>query len=383
MSTLKSAANNLSDHFIRYDEIKSVELHYKLENIQDLVESKHKIIHVCGSPWKFSFKKSDKLVFNLQALIANETRRCVLFGGVTIKYRSKLREHQNFMESTLFTPDQTKATVPIIAWDEFIDPKNGFVDDNSCEFSICIEMERVHSGVNKERIELKKITQCCELSNNAKYRVNIHNFSKIESVCTPEFKLTLIPFRMVLYKVRKIGINNILYPSISMEPYIRLRVFNLLRLRSNPNWLKRYTIVCEIKSKEATKSLIVRIDEQQFTPHKNWIDLNLISLDKLFNEDQHLILSDEMEMDVTINASEINELPRTNELRLYRNGELECPQCFRNLIDVPVSAAQCGHVFCTECVERQIVCSICQVRLDKSMLRSIYLPTTNRVLKKE
>lgn len=76
-------------------------------------------------------------------------------------------------------------------------------------------------------------------------------------------------------------------------------------------------------------------------------------------------LSNELETQTIMMRDEISKLQR----KLFRN-ELMCVICQTNQIDTVI---ECGHVFCSECVQNIAKCAFCRKQVDVTKIKKIYL----------
>lgn len=61
-----------------------------------------------------------------------------------------------------------------------------------------------------------------------------------------------------------------------------------------------------------------------------------------------------------------------------RGGDFECPICFEQLSTAKdVSATQCGHIFCTPCIQAALkekkACPKCRKHLNAKKIHPLYL----------
>ncbi|KAK5642719.1 hypothetical protein RI129_008889 [Pyrocoelia pectoralis] len=60
-----------------------------------------------------------------------------------------------------------------------------------------------------------------------------------------------------------------------------------------------------------------------------------------------------------------------------RNSAYDCPICYEKLENRNISATQCGHVFCTQCLVQTIgvskICPTCRTELTLEKIHPLYL----------
>lgn len=89
------------------------------------------------------------------------------------------------------------------------------------------------------------------------------------------------------------------------------------------------------------------------------LDLRLVALQNKVRE-----LSDKLEKQIIITYEDISKMQR----KLFRN-ELMCVICQTSQIDTVV---ECGHVYCSECVQSIAKCAFCRKEVDVTTIKKIY-----------
>lgn len=260
-------------------------------------------------------------------------------------------EHMNAVERRI-APHVFKTTSPWwgtstwIRWNDLLDTNKKYVKNDAIKLDITIEMSDPNDE-NKSDVIFENVHKSCEKGCSAIHRMAITNVENLLAVQSPDLMLTDEPIQLEIYKHSA-------------------QLFISLQSDGDKTIKKRVTI--SLISSKSTKSI------QQVRTCENLYESKVItSWNNLMKPENGFIESNSITLQIDIMDEEISSKMARNEGKF-----LSCAICLEKFDKQPISSVQCGHMFCTDCIENSLgnrsVCPICNNPADLNDLRRHYLP---------
>ncbi|XP_055299841.1 uncharacterized protein LOC129567215 [Sitodiplosis mosellana] len=193
--------------------------------------------------------------------------------------------------------------------------------------------------VSKLQVDFNK---CCDESTRTTLKLTVNNIENLMAVRTPEFVLQNLHWDLTVFK----------YSS-----GLGLR----LSCKEMPSSL---TIKYKAKVDFRIKSSIAGVQDIEKTGNTELIpvpfNLNIYRIilwDELFKPENGFIFDNSIAFEVKIKVDKMEGSTKVNKRRASNPAEaetLECSICFESMKGQEVSSTNCGHLFCSKCIEKII-----------------------------
>lgn len=253
-----------------------------------------------------------------------------------------------------------------IAWSDLFDEDKEFVHNDEIELEMLIRAS-VPVIVDKNTELFESLDRCCASASRGRFRWTVNNVGELLAACSPQFFLRGLPWELSVFRIgTTTGCSRDMFG-------ISLRCKN-----SNPNWSWKVTIMLSFltPTEHGMKpSFVQNINECIFNsenPNASYVLLwkNLFKPEHGILNNNSAVIECEIRLQNPINA--IN--PRKRRFQV----EMVCAICLDNIVYQRVSTTKCGHIFCTECIERAIAernhCPMCNTENNLNNLRRLHLP---------
>lgn len=341
------------------DDLKSIEFTVKLQNIINAQINESRYCSVRGQCWCISFIKNQnqKLAVELKLRIYYKSTDWVNVTTISIRLRST-KFNQNVVHETIetfpFNLRIPEKTISLISWNQLIDPKHGYINnDGSCIIDVKIETLDIQDTRCDEFIMLKKIEEFCANCERGQFHLIVNRIGEFDYICSPEFILNSIPFRILIIK---------------RNGKFRIKLFKL------KNELCFITMECKLISISSNVfPITVNIEDERFD--MEYKSLDIISIDELIERRKYFIENESMTLSFFVEIVKPDEMKRRSRKRAAE--DLICRICYQSMFDRPMLATDCGHVFCRECIGKELKtktnCPKCNQKTDSKKLRAIEL----------
>lgn len=249
---------------------------------------------------------------------------------------------------------------------ELFDNNNDYVKNDSINLEVTIKANGPVIGDGNSLFEC--LDRCCASASSGRYRWTVRNVGELLAACSPQFFLRGLPWEISVFRVgTSTGYVHDLFG-------ISLRCKN-----ARPNWTWKVTISLSFLSptenglKSSFKQNISECTFSSDNPNASFVLLwrNLIQPERGIINDDSVVIECEIRLQNPINNT-LN--PRKRRFQV----EMECAICLENIVYQRVSSTRCGHLFCSECIEKAIAvqnqCPMCKTEVNLNNLRRIHLP---------
>lgn len=255
-----------------------------------------------------------------------------------------------------------------ITWTDLFDAKKGFVKNDTIAMEVIIKANSPVMGGGSSEFEW--LDRCCSSASSGKFRWTVHDVGKLLAASSPQFCLRGQPWELSAFRVgTSIG-------------YVRDMFGISIRCKnSNLNWSWNVTMSLSFLSPtkdDKMKTVFTQnINECVFNatnPSASFVLLwhNLIKPEQgIINNDSAII-----ECEIRLHSLTVNSVNNLKKRRFQV--ELRCAICLENIFHQRVSSTRCGHLYCTECIEKAIEtrnhCPLCNAEIKLCQLQRIHLP---------
>lgn len=249
-----------------------------------------------------------------------------------------------------------------IKWDELFDEEKGYVENDTINFNIqLVVLDQNAKNASKLIIDSD---HRCEDCSQVKFGLTISNIDQLMAVRTSKFELQNSLWDLTVLK---------------HSDTLGIRV-----CRKDIKGDYNVTIDFRMKSSKAEvqEIKIKKIAQLKMTDHVNVY--SIISWNELFKPENGFVVNHSISFEVKIKVDKVEEAVPNAKKRCASNllqdesnaVTLECAICLENIKNQEVSSTDCGHSFCSVCIE-QIVqagkpCPSCNTKLTMKKLRRSY-----------
>lgn len=355
--------------------IKEMKFDVTLENLKNFKEFRSNVFYIQGYPWTVKIRKENKeLCFALWSESEKiNIKNNIIMASLSAKFLSSAfnkDEPDVYLCPIAF--DSTKINSgPSISYTSLMDPKNGFVQNDKCRLEISIGAMSQFNTLQNEWMSFETVEKSCGSISSAKYRLTIKNINEFYAGCSPKFILNDMQWQIGMFRQKK-----------QNDYTIDLLLCNFDFLRKLG---KKCAIKYAYKTTSSDKDIVCitnngKLQLNNSNGMANWYvahwkqqnDFSDVNL-----EDRSLTVEFEIKIEEVDGLHEIIKKRKIDQDNKENNG-LECSICGEKLFNRPTSSLVCGHMFCTECIEKALEynksCPICYQRATVDQLRSLYNP---------
>lgn len=250
-----------------------------------------------------------------------------------------------------------------ISYSQLLNPKNGFVYNDTCSFKVKIEAD----CLQKANFKMEIIQKFYGI--NGKFCFEISKTDRMFGACSSEFMLARIPWQILVVKRGdKSQINDGSTPITTK--FVQIQLYNNGFTDDEKDWSCRATLKCRLipchPKIRARQSIIENV---KFDQTAAYASLSLVSWNELKDPSNKFIENGSCSIEWELIIDDIKGLTEdtvTNAVKPSVRGavEMECPICFENLINRTVYTTLCGHMFHRAClresVQRKRECPQCR-----------------------
>lgn len=219
------------------------------------------------------------------------------------------------------------------------------------------------------------------ISTQIKFRLRLSDISELEKVDSPEVIVHNIPWKVFVQKLDykgKYSLFPFLYCSKNDKSSNRslCATFKLLSFTEKKDVIAFGELDDPVKfdSKDVSQP---DVEDEPLTKFISLIIDPILPWDELFESQNGFVKNDAivLEVEIKANNSECSITDKQKERKLL---QLECVICLENFCNQEISSTQCGHLYCTKCIENSIAerqnCPLCNKKITLESLQRIYLP---------
>lgn len=359
-------------------DINEIKLQIKLNNLNNFKPFESKIFYVNGNPWLIKLEKilNGWLNIGLHSLVEDTSDAWAIFAGCTVKlittkYNKKSLQSAIGPASFHSKMLEWKKT-SFIAWNQLMDSNNGYVKDDSCKLEIIIKASPIQDVTKDEWFGFESIRKCCDDTSKGKFRITVKKFDDFIGVCSPEFILNKIAWRIEIYQRECPTKKN------SNETSLSLKLYNFNH-GTVVSVLRQAKITCKLIPFDSNiEPIHSATDKYEYNCSLCISELDVVSWDQLIDPKNKFINGDSFILEVKIKIKKVDGIKADVKKRSWNTVKLICVICLESLVDRQVSSLSCGHVFCTVCItnslKRREVCPTCNQEAVAFFLRPIFLP---------
>lgn len=341
-----------------------------LQNVKDMKKFPTKIIHVRGLQWKVGLLKiRNSLFISLQLLKTDLQNRYILAAlKLKIMLKSGNEPYEIRNNNILFISKALHFAFKAITWSDLIDPKNDYIDDDTCRIRLKIEASEMVEITKNNNFKLEPIQNCCDHSNFGKFRLTINRFNKIDKlfgVVSPDIVLCGVPWQIRLMRNETNNLSLIFRNAFTYDA---------------PQWSCRVTLYCELLSFDPNiKPVEVKFKNFELDTTKPILEMVFIFWGDLILQQNRFIENGSFVIDMSIKIKETTGFPKIVSKRTAPTAcnPTDCSICLESYIGQSPSTTLCGHIFCTPCITealgRRKVCPQCNKTANLNQLRVVHL----------
>lgn len=355
------------------ENIGAIEFEFTAKNIKHLKQTDSEIVHVRGLPWFIRLQKviqgkqMPSLGVHLLCNHKEKDQKWAVIARATVKLlSSKVNRtaHKIFLERCNFNPKKLMIEKDLfISYSQLLNPKNGFVYNDTCSFKVKIEAD----CLQRASLKMESIQKFYGI--NGKFRFEISKDDRMFGACSSEFMLARIPWQILVVKRGdKSQIDDGSTPITTK--FVQIQLYNNGFTDEEKDWSCRATLKCRLISCHpkirARQSIIENVKFDQTAANAS---LRLIAWNELEDPSNKFIENGSCSIEWELIIDDIQgftEETFTDAVKPSERGavEMECPICFENMINRTVYSTLCGHVFHRVClwnsVKRKKECPQCR-----------------------
>lgn len=322
-----------------------VELRITLDTLNTFISFESEVLVIQNQLWMLRIEKANKngidcISVILISLIGNGARNWAAFAECTVKLISSNLNKEAYSQRSMFVFfDKAKSWgfSSFIEWNKLIDLKNGYVNDDTCIFVITLKMAPFQNTIANDLV----LFETFKRSTIAKYRFTIKDATDFFGSCSPELIVNDLPWRIFfhratnadwqMYDTLQIGLKSL---NVNMPSCDISIAWSLIPFDEN------------IQPVKSEKILTMNIGGME-----RW---DLTRMANLFDPQMKFIENDSFVVKVKFKIIKVNGLPKKPDPQNWK--KFNCSICSGILFDRSVSALQCGHLFCTDCIIDALKC---------------------------
>lgn len=238
-----------------------------------------------------------------------------------------------------------------IRCNDLFDVNKDYVQNDTIKMDITIKMTDPNDR-NKSELVCKNACSSSEVGRSTLHRLIVKNIGNLLAVRSPEYMLRNVPFYFIVFRDE--------LAHLSVE----------LHLGCESPYTKKLSII--LLSQQNT---VQQVKTEQFH-----LPIPIISWDNLLKPKNKFIVDNSIAIDIEFTAEGFIQDNRSSQSKSVKMEEkaLKCPICFDRLDQKKISSVTCGHMFCTECIEkslkRRAVCPMCNKSVKLKDVYPVYLP---------
>lgn len=325
-----------------------------------------KIIRIRNFLWKFEIQEDNRGLF-FQLLMQDKLKKnSAIFAKckITIVSETKQKSHIVKPDPFFYTHNKqcnysTTKLCPILTWDEFYSPHNGFIIDGSCTFKVKIKVSQIQHFLKSKCITFESIEKCCDNVDSGKFCFTINKtlLDKSIGICSPEFIIHNVPWQIVIMNVKANEEKDILFCLHSSYSTGSCCLSVISKLLPFDSKIEPITYV-------GTKT-----SEMPFF----YGLLNILKKD-LVDTDKKFIKNDSFQFEMQLKIEQAKDFPKPLKFKF------ECPICMNDMLGGrSILSTLCGHIFCKPCITTALrnnpICPVCRTDSQISSLHPIFLPS--------
>lgn len=364
-------------------QISKADFRFSVSNISTLQYENCKssdLVVLRGFPWcielrRFATKSNDSsedtIGIGLICKNTDDTPNWSCSASAVIKLRSFSPDEPSrthILEPSIFSAERrSRVLKKFINWTDLIDASKNYVNDDKIELDINIKV-----GVPNTTNLMDFVTMdtCCANTTMIKFRLQLNKIEELMIVQSPPFTVRNMPWEMYFSQVEKIGFHGYLKIALCCK-----------HKDASSKWSCETTLTVRLLTQQQNMDAFERsIDLCVMCNEKPMLEMRkFIAWNQLIDPQNGFVENDAILLDIEIKTGKIKFVPpKPKERRtVARQHELNCPSCARNMLGQTVSATNCGHLFCTvcieECIKQEKFCVCCNKKIKPKKLRQIAL----------
>lgn len=364
---------------MKNENIDEIKFTIKLNDLQNFQLFKSKAFHIRGNPWIIRLERLnamtaiDSLSVFLHSRIGNISTDWTIIAYFKVKLLSKFDEKvcsAEFGPSAFHPQRRNWGRNIFIRWKELMDQENGFIEDDECKIEIKVRASPLQNLKTDEWMKFNSIDKCCDKGSEGIFRLSAMHFNEFTGICSPNFILKDLPWRLSLAKKKNKS-------TIQSDYDLQIKLYTT---SCDTTWSHRVMMACKLMSFIPNVQPIESDTKHQvFDSKSKCLTIEVIKWNRLidFIHNNSFILEVILKIGnsegLKINQRKCRTCDKCNDVK-----RLMCPICFGDLNDLQISALLCGHIFCTVCIgdslRRKKICPTCNRTASADQLRMVYLP---------
>lgn len=345
-----------------------------VKNISKLVNYWTPRIMIQDIPWNFQIAKKvsnneDWLGVYLHCTKDDKSRDWGIAAASSIQLISTFGERtigKNFEPFFFDYTGKGFGFSKFIKWKDLFDIENGFVKNGKINFNIKVEVARPNDeDASKLKVDFNKND---EDVSKVIMQLTINNIHNLMAVRTLQFLLQNLRWDLTVFKDPKTGLGLRLDCKEDHSEYITFKAIVDFKMKSS---------IAGVQDIEKTQNWPLKMANV----HKIF---SIISWNELIKPNNGYVVNNSISFEIKIQVDAVQPAaPKAKKRRASNTPEaessaLECAICLEKIKNQEVSSTVCGHLFCSECIEKVVQarkpCQSCNTEITINNLRRVYLP---------
>ncbi|XP_055304351.1 E3 ubiquitin-protein ligase rnf8-A-like [Sitodiplosis mosellana] len=286
-----------------------------------------------------------------------------------LSFNGNQNEREFVLTPDVFDKENPSFGCSFIEWRDLFNATNQYVKNDTISLKIKLEVANPNDE-HKSDLILENIDKCCEKSGLGKFRLTVRNIKKLLAVRSPCIVLRNIRWFLTFFKEFD-------QLSISLNSSNRSEEFSydvqmMVKLISSKSSVKP---IEQIQVKEMNKGDCFEVEQ-------------LISWDELLKSQNGFVNNNSIVIEIELKVNKPGSVASNSQKRTVsgplneaKQRKMECAICFKGFGTQDVSMTNCGHLFCSKCIQDEIarskVCPTCRTGASLGQLKRAHLPFVN------
>lgn len=337
---------------VKNEDIPEVKLLITLKSMKSFNSFESNIFYVRGNSWMIKLNKLNNCIYvNSMSKIEIESNDWAIVAAMSAR----------LIPSNIHIDPAKKQFLPIAFYQgNMMEKVSAFSSctfdskcgSGTCQMEIKVKTTPLLLSTQHEWLQFKSIPKCCPNNLDVKFHMTVKLINDFIGVCSPEIIWKNCKFRI---SVVRIGDN------IQM---------NLFKLDHNTPWPEPQTVSWKLIPFNSNNQ---PLQCQLKNLSKSYHCLGAIKWDDLVKPSNRYIKNNLFVVEFVFEGETLKRQTCADG-----GDKLTCMICFGRLNNLSASVLECGHIFCTVCIETAIqqrkCCPKCNHSATESQLRKIYLP---------
>lgn len=290
---------------------------------------------------------------------------CIAHGKFKLlSFKDDQNEFAFELTPSIFQGEQWAYSCNLIEWCDLFDTTHGYVKEDAIRMEITIEVANPNE-VNKSELILENVDKCCNMTGSATFRLTVSNIENLLVVRSPNIGLRNSDWIFDVYKHS--GNLLVCLYNINQSKEFSCKVQLLAKVLSSKPTVMPIEQICNAKIKKGGACIETE---------------RLISWDDLLKSKNGFVNNGSIVIEVKVKAGKpdgVASHARKRKATDPLHYKMECVICLDAIgWEGDVSATNCGHVFCSVCIRKDIKlhkkCPLCKTPTSLDQLKRIYLP---------